>query len=223
MKIALCGKLGSGKNAAYDIIKQYISDDMLEVKFADSIYEIHDIIQENTLFLRNTTTGSDSHILNLIDKLVEYKLQHGWHYLHLKSKELRELCQELSKNTLIVQQKHKNAYFLQQLGTEIGRSIKNTLWTDQFIKKIEGLDNICCTDVRCPDELEACKEQGFITIKLIRNMEFRKDYIAGRDPNHHSEIASDHLSNDNYDYVIENNGTLEEFKTKLLQIIEENI
>ena len=99
MKFALCAKLGSGKNAAFDILKTHIPA-LVEVKMADSIYEIHDVIQENTLFLRNTTTGRDEHVLDLVDKLVEYKLQHGWHYLHVKSKEVRELAQELAKETL---------------------------------------------------------------------------------------------------------------------------
>lgn len=154
---------------------------------------------------------------------------------------------------------------LQLLGTEYGRQILHpNIWINALFSKYKGLCNcekspsvmLCfnctgkkypnwiITDMRFPNELEAVKSRGGITIRVNRTVEdvayqlaveklgtsFTRDmlnaetisdmqqYINQRD-NHESETA---LDNAEFDYVINNSGTLEQLveEVKLILIKE---
>ena len=125
---------------------------------------------------------------------------------------------------------------LQLLGTECGRNIispnlwVNALFTDykasethkvpryydEVNKKglagYEGIweyPNWIITDMRFPNELEAVKKKGGITIRVNRNLEESKDQ-------HESETE---LDNAEFDYVIENSGSIEELIEKVREIL----
>lgn len=133
---------------------------------------------------------------------------------------------------------------LQLLGTECGRDILhpniwvNSLFSDyketDHIYEIKGSDWII-TDMRFPNELDAVKQREGITIRVNRNTNQAKNGMCiekcSNFPNckpcgemvveHPSEIALDDAT---FDYVIENNGTLEELIEKVRVIlIKENI
>ena len=121
---------------------------------------------------------------------------------------------------------------LQLLGTECGRNIIHpNIWVNalmseykespQNILKGEGYQlgdvypNWIITDCRFPNELEAVKKEGGITIRVNRTYSTQKIYIQGEECNgisredfekvrlqHPSETA---LDNAEFDYVIDNN------------------
>lgn len=107
---------------------------------------------------------------------------------------------------------------LQKLGTEAMRNglhknvWVNALFADFNIDEDEQVSYWIITDSRFPDELEAVKKHNGITIKVIRD----SGNTIGT--THTSETALDNYTE--WDYVIDNTGTLEELKTQVLSILE---
>jgi len=92
--------------------------------------------------------------------------------------------------------------FLQYFGTDVMRSIKDTVWVDYTIKKIkqEQSSVAIIPDVRFPNEVLAIKNAGGIVIRLDRNV---------YNDSHKCESALDPENFDwsQFDYVIENNNS----------------
>jgi hypothetical protein len=109
---------------------------------------------------------------------------------------------------------------LQLLGTECGRKIIHpNLWVNSLMMECKPIKefstvypNWIITDVRFPNELGAIKDRGGITIRVNRPdlPEFT----------HLSEVS---LNSAQFDYTIDNNGTIEELieKIKNLKIWED--
>lgn len=106
---------------------------------------------------------------------------------------------------------------LQKFGTEVGRSISPNLWVDalmnDYIKaKSDGYEeDWIVTDVRFRNEAEAIRENGGILIRLNRN--------TGFNDQHSSETALDDY--ENFDLIIDNNGTLDELIDKVYNFMKE--
>ena len=107
---------------------------------------------------------------------------------------------------------------LQKLGTEAMRNglhknvWVNALFADFNIDEDEQVSYWIITDSRFPNELAAVKKHNGIAIKVIRD----SGNTIGI--THTSETALDNYTE--WDYVIDNNGTLEELKTQVLSILE---
>ena len=94
---------------------------------------------------------------------------------------------------------------LQKLGTCIRQGIDNEFWIKSLYAENEYVENIIIADVRFPEEVKSIKDRGGIVLRLVRDG-------AGAG-NHISETALDDYTD--WDYVIENNGTLEDLFEKL--------
>lgn len=113
---------------------------------------------------------------------------------------------------------------LQQLGTDIIRKKlnKEEFFVDRTIEDIDILKHffniIIIDDVRFPIEIEKIKSnfKNVVTIKITRK-EFESD-LSQKQLQHSSETALDNY--DNYDYNIENNGSLDELQNKITEILE---
>ena len=135
---------------------------------------------------------------------------------------------------------------LQLIGTECGRNIihpnvwVNSLfseyknkWSNLNLARInnneitgEEYPNWIITDMRFPNELEAVKQRGGITIRVNRYNstcvcvdDSSLDCLTpcSRKPQHESEVALDHVTD--WDYVIDNSGTIEELVEKVRTIL----
>lgn len=129
---------------------------------------------------------------------------------------------------------------LQILGTSVGRQIihpniwVNSLMSDykatvpypafkrlmrDITRKDKEYPNWIITDMRFPNELEAVKKRGGISIRVFRNID---DIDKDRnprvydEPEHPSETA---LDNAEFDYTINNNGTIEELIEKVNEFL----
>ena len=102
----------------------------------------------------------------------------------------------------------KDVQFLQYIGNEWGRKNDPDVWVNTLIKSLKLDSNCFVSDLRYPNEAKKLKENGFILVKIVK-----KDRIIDRDPNHESEIALKDYNE--WDYIIENNGTIEDFYLKL--------
>ena len=111
---------------------------------------------------------------------------------------------------------------LQELGTDI---IRKKIDNDFFVRRIcEDIkvysyyfDIITISDARFPNELEWPKKifENVINIRIIRDG--YDSVLTKTEQKHLTEVALDEYNN--YDYVIHNDGTLEDLKEKVLDVV----
>lgn len=100
------------------------------------------------------------------------------------------------------------------LGTEVGRSYKESIWLDAFDHALEKLHKeamVIVTDVRFKNEFEHLKSKGFYLIRLVRD-----DSAV---INHVSETNQDSIKDDEFDYIIYNNGSLDDLKLEVQKLV----
>ena len=103
---------------------------------------------------------------------------------------------------------------LQKMGTEGGReAIYDDVWVNATFAGLDpDSDNMIITDMRFLNELEAVKSRGGLTIRINRG--------EGNTGDHPSETA---LDDANFDYVIDNNGTIEDLTISIVHFIYKNL
>lgn len=116
--------------------------------------------------------------------------------------------------------KKKDRLLLQVLGTEWGRTQNEDIWIDKLFNTLDldGDANIIISDARFINEFEACKKNGFILVKIETDEVIRLARGASGKV-HPSETDMDLYWD--YDYVITNNGTKEEFYSKLYDMLSD--
>lgn len=104
---------------------------------------------------------------------------------------------------------------LQKIGTDLFRNqLHPNTWVNASFANY--LNNAWIfTDVRFPNELEAIKKRKGVTIRINRGLVERTGKMIQR-PEHISETALDDAK---FDYVIENNGTIEELIEQVKKIL----
>ena len=111
----------------------------------------------------------------------------------------------------------KDRMLLQFLGTEYGRTHNPNMWINRLFGDMEckhKYNTVMIGDARFTNELDACKSRNIPIIYLVAEDAVRLSRGATWDKMHHaSENDMDFYSN--YDFIIENNGTKEEFQEKL--------
>ena len=195
MIVSISGKIGSGKDTIADIIMQYTPYHNWEVKkFAGKLKDIAEIL-------------SGVPKINFEDQ--EFKKQDmgsewGMTYRDLLQKLGTEamrngLHENVWVNALFADYRPINDELRQSMGNVIDYS--NCEWPNWII-----------TDCRFPNELEAVKNRKGLTIKVIRD----SGNTIGT--THASETALDCYTN--WDYVIDNNGSIEDLRQQILNILE---
>jgi hypothetical protein len=114
----------------------------------------------------------------------------------------------------------KDRAFLQWVGTEWAHKIDNNVWIDMTLRGLPHDKHVFLSDIRFKTELEALKKDEWVCIKLIRN-KVESDRKGNGDEFHSSETELDLISDTTWDYIIENNGTIEELYNKLYEILYE--
>jgi len=147
-------------------------------------------------------------------------------------KMIKTMFPETSRKVLFGESKYRSsvipgAYFkgqpltyrvlLQQLGTEFGRSLKDTVWLDvaehkRMAAQKRGVELFVITDVRFRNEFDFLKKNGYYMLRIIRG-----------DPKplmkHSSETEQGTISDCEFHQVIHNNGSLEDFRAQTKQIL----
>lgn len=99
---------------------------------------------------------------------------------------------------------------MQKLGTEVLRdNFDSDIWVKTLFNQYRRNSNWVITDVRFPNEANAIKYRGGTLIRLERDL--------GDNDEHRSEIALDGYKG--FDYIIDNNGTLEKFKKNVIDVV----
>ena len=113
---------------------------------------------------------------------------------------------------------------LQQFGTEVMRGqMYDGIWVDSCIGRYKG-ENTVISDTRFPNEIKRIKECGgvILLVKRFKDPDWFTSYVEGNvEPKgiHRSEYA---WAKEEFDFVIENNGTKEELYAKIDDLIVSN-
>jgi hypothetical protein len=215
MIISVSGIIGSGKDTAASIIQQLTPYHNWEVKkFAGKLKQVASML-----------TGIPTEMFE--DQ--EFKktfLGDEWSNLKMKPGRRQDGIFPKKVDMELVPMTVRD--LLQKLGTEAMRNgLHENVWVNAAMSDYkpysvrgssyeEHESNWIITDTRFPNELSAVKRRGGLAIKIVRNSE----NTVGTQ--HISETALNHVTD--WDYVIENNGTLEELKQKLFDILsKENL
>lgn len=94
---------------------------------------------------------------------------------------------------------------LQRVGVAM-RDVQENIWCEYVLKNISEGQDVVISDVRFPNEVEMIKEYGgkIIRVNRLLEQEFGMDHI--------SETALDKYE---FDYSIDNNGTLDELYKRI--------
>ena len=115
-------------------------------------------------------------------------------------------------------------WVLQHFGTEVMRgNMYDSIWVDSCIGRYKG-QNTVISDTRFHNEVKKIREHGgkIILVKRGSDPEWFTNYVEGNiEPTgiHSSEYA---WAKEEFDYVIENNGTKEELSAKLNELLVSN-
>jgi len=188
------------------------------------------MIKENNMAIISISGKIGSGKDTIADIIMQYTPYHRWEVKKFagKLKDIAEILtgvpkinfedQEFKQQDMGPEWGMTYRDLLQKLGTEAMRNglhknvWVNALFADFNIDEDEQVSYWIITDSRFPDELEAVKKHNGITIKVIRD----SGNTIGT--THTSETALDNYTE--WDYVIDNTGTLEELKTRVLSILE---
>jgi len=191
MIISLSGKIGSGKDTVAEIINQITPYHNWETKkFAGKLKVIAEIL-----------TGIPKiHFEDQEFKKRDMGPEWGMTYREL----LQKLGTDALRNGL-----HENVWVNSLFADYQANTV--TVGTSEFdITEKDELPNWIITDCRFPNELNAIKERNGITIKVVRDNAVVSD--------HPSETALDTYTN--WSYVIDNNGSIEDLKAKVSEILD---
>lgn len=114
--------------------------------------------------------------------------------------------------------------FLQQFGTNLVRNrIDNELFVNRMLEDLKVFeyfyDVVTISDGRLPIELDTIRD-NVSNVTIIRVN--RPNFDNGLTEEQKSHITETGLDNyENYDYVLSNDGTIEELKAKVIKIIKE--
>lgn len=100
---------------------------------------------------------------------------------------------------------------LQRLGTEAGRkALWDSIWVDAAFANLNPDSRVVITDMRFPNEAQAVKDRGGVTLRIDREG-------VGPINNHASETSLDDWK---FDWRVQNTGSLEEYQESVRQFME---
>lgn len=198
-KIAICGKANSGKSTVSKFIMKELCKQLKDKVYVSCKYiAFADPIKAMIRLMFPTLpekyiTGSSTHRASIIPGAFTK-----------------------NNNPLTVRQLHID------LGTEIGRAYKETIWLESFDYAFENAkhkDVVIVTDVRFRNEFDHLKKLGFYQIRLLRGDPIE----AAMKSSHSSEVEQDFIKNEEFNFVLNNNGTLKDLKNEVTKIVNQII
>lgn len=137
---------------------------------------------------------------------------------------IRELCKTYFPELVVEGSKPRQLY--QNIG-EYMRKFNPDVWVNYCFNQMKESDakNFILTDLRQPQEMKRCKQEGFKIIKIhtddeirLQRMNEKGDKFTLADLEHETEQYVDTFE---YDYIINNNGSIEEAYQQFDEIMED--
>ena len=117
--------------------------------------------------------------------------------------------------------KEKDRQFLQIVG-DWARNKDPSVWINLAMAEQKNNEHCIITDLRYKNEFNALKQDGWILVKIIRNT-IENNRTGNGCLTHSSENDLDDIDNKQWDYIIYNNNSLDEFHNKLNNLISNHI
>lgn len=118
--------------------------------------------------------------------------------------------------------REKDGQFLQYIGTEWARGKDEDIWVNTLLKSIEGSQsNIYVTDLRFKNEFKLLRKNGFKLVRIIRDKSINDPTYGNRNAQHQSEVDLLDIPLEDWDYIIYNDDSIEEFYSQLDKLIEQ--
>lgn len=192
-KIAISGKARSGKDTIARLIEEISGKNVFRFAAADCLKDV-----AKTMFpwLRQECLWGDSQYRDQI--LEELKEKTGG-----KFESTRDLVKDLAR-------------YFKEINPNI--IVENLDWKLKGFKQnpYNWYHIMILTDIRFRDEFEWAKHNEFTTIRVIRpNLSLENKITQDS-----SEVCQEEISNDAFDWVIENDGDLEDLKKKIQPIVD---
>lgn len=197
--ISLSGAIGSGKDSCAKIIQAMIALPEAPLYYISEGIEKYPELSYSQIFLG----GTEWEIKKFAGKLKEVVcLLIGCKIEQLESQEF--------KNSYNGDFDMKVREILQRVGTEAMRDgFHKDVWVKGLFSNYNSKAKWIVTDTRLPNEFKACKEEGALMLKIVRD--------SAETNQHLTETA---LKGFEFDEIIENNGSLEELCEKVKIILE---
>lgn len=199
-KVAICGKANSGKNTVSLILSEAIRDKVGLPLSADN--------RDAKIWRAQNIAFADP-IKEMVKQMFpQIPNKHLYGSSQFRSLPITGAFKDGVPLTI--------RQLLIDLGTGVGREYKKNLWLDVFdntfskaVKKDKDL--VIVTDVRFRNEFDHLKNLGFYQIRLLRDDHLKID--------HSSETNQDSIKDSEFDYVLTNNGTLDDLKREITKIV----
>ena len=106
---------------------------------------------------------------------------------------------------------------LLDIGTEWGRGYNNDIWVNNLLTRVQVWEQeentvSVVSDCRFRNEFDALKHYGFIMIRIKRD--------GASNINHVSDLEQDEINDSEFDFIINNNGSLDELTQKATEIVK---
>jgi len=138
-----------------------------------------------------------------LNPIVGYNLESGYFNY------LQEIVDEIGWDRAKVEY-YDIRLLLQKMGTEVGRMLLGeSVWVDIVARQIEPGVNYVITDVRFPNEVEWLKSMGGTVVRITR---------PDTEPVN-AHVSDTGVSSLPVDVVIENDGTLDDLRDKILGLV----
>jgi hypothetical protein len=112
----------------------------------------------------------------------------------------------------------KDRKFLQWVGTDWARTKEPGVWVRLALDLCKPGNNFI-SDMRFINEFKALKENGWICVKLMRDVDPGRKGTGSL--THISETELDAVPDSEWDYIIDNSGDLDEFESQLGSLVED--
>lgn len=124
-----------------------------------------------------------------------------------------------SQNTLGIPQK-KDRKFLQMFGDFFRSEVCEDVFIDFCLRILENEKNCYISDLRFQNEFRKLKSNGFTCVKLTRRAD-NSARIDNGNQNHISETSLQSMEDSEWDFIIDNNGTLDDLYRQLDRIVQQ--
>ena len=220
--IGLAGSAaGAGKDTAADLIEQLLPG-CQRIAFATKLRQVIEILTNGKILASETLTGEgkarivDRAMFGVDEKEVSARLQTA--FGPLPTSQLQKAAR-----VLLFGEKMTVGRLLQLLGTEIGRDLVGPdIWVKVLEEKIhkEQIRILLVTDVRFENEARWIKQHPKSCLILVDarhrlRSKCNKELLAGRKPEHASELGLNKLLWHDFDIILNNNASVETLHAQL--------
>ena len=196
-KIAICGKANSGKNTLANLIFSQIRQDLIRQNL--SIDHFNDRVK--CMAFADPIKDMIQIMFPSINK------EHLYGSSALRSSIIPGAFKD--GEALTVRQA------LIDIGTGLGRNYNSNIWIDNFLHRMKSYKEsnylaVVVSDVRFINEFDNLKNLGFYQIRLLRDSHLRINHI--------SETNQDSIPDYKFNYVVHNNGSLQDLESETIKI-----